>query len=63
MGEEQLVLYLGRLIEVSELKVLREFEEAEDPRHDFKNFKLILKKQKQMLSFISSYSFIVKQMK
>lgn len=63
MGDDQLWKYLERLIEVSENKIIKEFEEQEDPKNDFKNFKQILKKQKQLISFIESYSFIIQNLK
>ena len=47
------------MIDVSENKIIKEFEEQEDPKNDYKNFKQILKKQKQLISFIESYSYIV----
>ena len=59
MGDEQLWIYLERLIELSEIKIIKEFEQQEDPKNDFKNFKVILKKQKQLISFIESYSYMV----
>ena len=59
MGDDQLWKYLERLIEVSENKLIKEFEEQDDPKHESKNFKYILKKQKQLISFIESYSFII----
>ena len=46
MGEDQLWKYLERLVEVSEIKIIKEFEQQEDPKNDLKNFKQILKKQK-----------------
>ena len=46
MGDEQLWKYLERLIEVSEYKLIKDMSEQEDPKNDFKNFKIILKKQK-----------------
>jgi hypothetical protein len=63
MGEEQLWKYLEKLVEVSEVKIIKEFEQQDDPKNDFKNFKQILKKQKQLLSFIESYSFILANLK
>jgi hypothetical protein len=59
MGEDELWNYLEKLVDVSEKKIIKEFEQQEDPKNDFKNFKQILKKQKQLLSFIESYSFIL----
>ena len=44
MGEEHLWKYLERLVEVSEIKIIKEFEQQEDPKNDYKNFKQILKK-------------------
>ena len=46
MGDDELWKYLERLIELSEMKLLKEFEDDEAPNSDFKNFKIILKKQK-----------------
>ncbi len=63
MGEDQLWKYLERLVEVSEVKIIKEFEQQEDPKNDLKNFKQILKKQKQLISFIESYSFILSNLR
>lgn len=54
---------MERLVEVSEIKIIKEFEQQEDPKNDYKNFKQILKKQKQLISFIESYSFILTNLK
>ncbi len=62
MGDEQLAKYMDRLIELSEQKLIKEFEDQENPHSDLKNFKIILKKQKQLLSFIESYSYIVQNL-
>ena len=62
MGDDQLWKYLERLVEVSETKIIKEFENQEDPKNDFKNFKQILKKQKQLISFIESYSYILQNL-
>jgi hypothetical protein len=39
MGEDELWNYLGKLVEVSEIKIIKEFQEQEDPKNDYKNFK------------------------
>ena len=39
MGDEQLYKYLENLIQVSENKIIKEFEQQDDPKSDFKNFK------------------------
>ena len=44
MGEEMLMKYLERLIELSEYKLLKEFEDQKNPEEDVQNFKYILKK-------------------
>ena len=46
MSEEMLVNYLDRLIELSEAKLIKEFENQKNPDEDVQNFKYILKKQK-----------------
>jgi hypothetical protein len=46
LGEEMLQSYLNRLIELSESKLIKEFEEQMNPEEDVQNFKYILKKQK-----------------
>ena len=43
-SDDQLYKYLEQLIQVSENKIIKEFEQQEDPKSDFKNFKQILKK-------------------
>ena len=60
MGERMLVSYLDRLIELSEAKLLREFESQNmSPSEDVQNFKYVLKKQKQLISYIESYSYML----
>jgi len=59
LEEETLKGYLDRLIELSEQKLIKEFEDQRNPEEDTKNFKFILKKQKQLISYIESYSFIL----
>ena len=54
-----LLKYLERLIELSEYKLIKEFEEQKDPEEDVTNFKYILKKQKQLICYIESYSYIL----
>jgi len=44
MSKEMLFNYLDRLIELSEAKLIKEFEEQKDPDDDVQNFKYILKK-------------------
>jgi hypothetical protein len=39
MGEPQLWRYLEKLVEVSDVKIIKEFEQQEDPKNDLKNFK------------------------
>ena len=39
MGEDQLWKYLEKLVDVSEIKIIKEFEQQEDPKNDYKNFK------------------------
>ena len=47
MNEEMLFKYLERLIELSEFKLIKEFEDTKNPaEEDVQNFKYILKKQK-----------------
>lgn len=47
MSEDMLFKYLERLIELSEFKLIKEFEETKNPNdEDIQNFKYILKKQK-----------------
>jgi hypothetical protein len=43
-GEDVLYGYLDRLIELSEFKLIKEFEEQKAPEQDVQNFKFILKK-------------------
>jgi hypothetical protein len=45
-GDEKLWDYLERLTELSELKLIKEFMEQQNPESDLHNFKYILKKQK-----------------
>ena len=59
MNENMLLKYLERLIELSEFKLIKEFEDQKNPDEDVQNFKYILKKQKQLISYIESYSFIL----
>jgi DNA-dependent protein kinase catalytic subunit len=59
MSEEMLLAYLDRLIELSEAKLIKEFEQQKDPDEDVQNFKYILKKQKQLISYIESYSHML----
>ena len=55
--------YLERLIELSEFKLIKEFEETKNPNEeDVQNFKYILKKQKQLISYIESYSYILMEL-
>jgi hypothetical protein len=52
--------YLDRLIELSEAKLLKEFESQNmSPDEDVQNFKYVLKKQKQLISYIESYSYML----
>ena len=44
MSEEMLLKYLERLIELSEFKLIKEFEDQKNPDEDVQNFKYILKK-------------------
>jgi hypothetical protein len=62
MGDERLELYLRRLTEISEQKLIKEFMEQQNPHSDMHNFKYILKKQKQLIAYIESYSFIIKNL-
>jgi len=62
MSEEMLLKYLERLIELSEYKLIKEFEEQKNPEDDVQNFKYILKKQKQLICYIESYSYILVQL-
>lgn len=39
--------------------MVKVFEDVENPSSDFQNFKQILKKQKQLLTFIESYANII----
>lgn len=57
-----LVSYLRSLIELSEFKLMKEFEDQKHPEEERTNFKYILKKQKQLLSYIEAYSFILVEM-
>lgn len=59
LSEDMLVQYLERLIELSEQKLMKEFELQKSPDEDQMNFKYILKKQKQLISYIESYSYIL----
>ena len=61
MGDEELMKYLERLIQVAEMKVMAEFLDDDDPSNqtDARNFKIILKKQKQLISYIESYSYVI----
>ncbi|CDW71353.1 dna-dependent protein kinase catalytic subunit [Stylonychia lemnae] len=61
-GDDALREYLSKLTTLSQNKIIKEFEQQEDPKNDYKNFKQILKKQKQLLSFIESYSFIIQNL-
>lgn len=38
-GEDELWSYLEKLVDVSESKIIKEFEQQEDPKNDYKNFK------------------------
>ena len=62
LGEQALIAYLDRLIELSEAKLIKEFENQMNPDEDVQNFKHILKKQKQLISYIESYSFMLTEM-
>ena len=44
MGERQLLTYLERLIELSEYRLMKEFEEQRSPHANMQNFKFILKR-------------------
>ena len=66
MGEEELHKYMEWLIDLSELWIVKDMEESvfdwenvNQQTEEAKNFKIILKRQKQMISFLSSYSFII----
>ena len=61
-GDEKLWDYLERLTELSELKLIKEFMEQQNPESDLHNFKYILKKQKQLIAYIESYSFIIRNL-
>ena len=43
-GEEELAGYMKSLVDLSELKLVKEFEDSENPLNDKQNFKNILKK-------------------
>jgi len=62
MGDERLELYLRRLTEISEQKLIKEFMEQQNPHSNMHNFKYILKKQKQLIAYIESYSFIIRNL-
>ena len=59
MGERQLLGYLERLIELSEYRLMKEFEDQKSPLHEMQNFKFILRRQKQLINYIESYSFMM----
>ena len=59
MSQGMLLKYLERLIELSEFKLIKEFENQKNPEEDVQNFKYILKKQKQLITYIESYSYIL----
>lgn len=60
LGDEKLWEYLLNLTELSEQKLIKEFMDQDKPESDLQNFKYILKKQKQLIAYIESYSFIIR---
>ena len=60
LGDEKLWEYLLNLTELSERKLIKEFMDQDKPETDLQNFKYILKKQKQLIAYIESYSFIIR---
>jgi hypothetical protein len=50
------------LTELSEQKLIKEFMDQDKPESDLHNFKYILKKQKQLIAYIESYSFIIRNL-
>ena len=64
MGEDTLKSYLERLmfVEMNTYRIVEEFGDLSDPDREVKRFKVILKKQKQLVSFLTSYSYFVSNM-
>jgi hypothetical protein len=67
-GQNELHSYLDKLIDLSEMRIVKDMDDpsswdktevGDDKQEDAKNFKVILKRQKQMISFLSSYSYII----
>lgn len=64
MGEDTLKTYLDKLmfVEMNTYRIVEEFGDLSDPDREIKKFKVILKKQKQLISFMVSYSYFVTNM-
>ena len=62
LGDDKLWDYIERLTELSEQRLIKEFMDQANPQSDLHNFKYILKKQKQLIAYIESYSFIIRNL-
>ena len=62
MGAERLQNYMVKLSEISDKKLIKQLMETDRPDSDLQNFKYILSKQKQLIAFIESYSFIIRNL-
>lgn len=64
LGEDTLKIYLEKLmfVEMNTYRIVEEFEDISDPDREIKKFKVILKKQKQLISFLTSYSYFITNM-
>ncbi|CAI2378981.1 unnamed protein product [Moneuplotes crassus] len=64
LGEDTLRIYLEKLmfVEMNTYRIVEEFGDLSNPETEVKKFKVILKKQKQMISILGSYAHFVTNM-